>query len=229
MKLETRLEAALYLRGNPEIPGGNKWFVINYGPPASGKSMLKKNELILQLVSEFTDIDVDTIVSSLYAQMGGAYPSIPTQEMYFTLRKEADERSDEMLINSVVNGRNVLWETTGKDKAWVKYVVEFMKQNGYRVLLILPYVFYSIQVERCRRRQQAANCTEQYLADIREKSYKNFRGIAKVSDRVLVFDNNFKTFLIYDSLTSSSCADVENLVNDPNQTALHRYLLEKCR
>lgn len=226
MRLEDRLEMMMEFNGISSIDtSSQRWFVINYGPPASGKGGVKTNSYILKLLSNsFSDIDVDTIVADMFH---GDVSKL-TQEKYWKLRTKADEESDNQLIRSVINRSNIIWETTGKNKAWIKYVIEFMKQNGYLILLVIPMLYLSEEVSRCRQRKQAANCSLEYLGDIRLQSYNNFEDISKESNRTLIFDNNKKMFLLYDS-EKRSCGDLHYTVFDPDQTGLHDFVVRECR
>lgn len=228
MRLEDRLEMFMYSRKIRTIDVNiERIFVINYGPPASGKSSIKTNKYILKLLDKrFTDINVDTIVADLFLKSGVS--SELTQEVYFKLRKDADEESDNMLVNSIIDRHNIVWETTGRDKSWIKYVIDFIKQYGYRILLVIPMVYLLEEQKRCKLRKQAANCSLEYLSDIRTKSYNNFESIAHESDQTIVFDNNRKLFLLYDSL-GKKCGDLHDIIIDPDQTGLHDFVIKECR
>lgn len=226
MKLEDRLEMLMEINGISSFDTSSKrWFVINYGPPASGKGSIKTTSYILKLLSNnFSDIDIDTIVADMF---GGDVSEL-SQEKYWELRTRADEESDNRLIRSIINRNNIIWETTGRSKAWIKYVIDFMKQNGYHILLAIPMIYLSEEVSRCKQRKQAANCSLKYLGDIRAQSYNNFEEISNECDRTLIFDNNKKMFLIYDSSTST-CGNLKYTVLDPDQTDLHDFVVKKCR
>lgn len=226
MKLEDRLEMLMVINGISSFDTSIKrWFVINYGPPASGKGSIKTHSYIMKLLANrFSDIDVDTIVADLF---GGDVSKL-TQEKYWDLRTKADEESDNRLVSAVINRNNIIWETTGKNRAWIKYVIDFMKQNGYHILLVIPMIYLSEEVSRCLQRKQAANCSLKYLGDIRLQSYNNFEEISKESDRTLIFDNNQKLFLVYDS-AKSKCGDLHYTILDPDQTDLHDFVVRECR
>jgi len=230
MRLEDILQINMMTRGISTIESDKaRWFVINYGPPASGKNSVKKNKEIVELIqSNFLDIDIDVIVSDLFFQQGNTDITNLTQELYWTLRKTANEKSDNILINSIIVRNNIIWETTGRDRSYIKYVVDFVKQYGYHVLLTIPIVYLDTEIARCRSRKQPANCSFEYISDIRLKSYNNFKYVASDCDRVLIFDNNNKLFVIYDS-TKESCGDITNILSDPNITDLHNFIIDKCK
>jgi len=229
MRLEDLLRLTMSNSGIFSIRTNDiRWFVINYGPPASGKTNVKTTQEIVNLIdSNFSDIDVDTIVSDIYFYRGGTDIADLDQRTYWQLRSDADEQSNKMLVNAIIFRNNIIWETTGRDRSYIKYVIDFVKQYGYHVLLTIPYLFLENEIIRCKSRKQPADCSLEYISDIRLKSYNNFEHVAKDCDRVMVFDNNSKLFVIYDS-TKPGCGNLNSVLSDLNQSGLHTFILKKC-
>lgn len=234
MSLETKLLKSLHRYGIDNklfvksLKAQRKFFIISFGPPASGKGGMKiaiQNFLETQLV----DVNVDQIVEKICSRTLVNYDcSKIDQETYFKLREQADKESDQLLIDSVINRQNVIWETTGANLGWIMQALFFMKENNYEVILSVPIVGLNQLITRCEKRPQAANCSREYLSKVRGKFSKDFPKIAEQADRVLIFDNSQKqSFLIYDSL-DQYCNKINFLGQDPNQTPLHEYFVSKC-
>jgi hypothetical protein len=196
--------------------------------PTSIRKRYHEKEIIEFLKSEFVDVDVDTIVKSICERkLININCDDLSQKKYFELRTEADEKSNKLLISSVIDRKNVIWETTGANLSWIMYAIYFMKEYNYVIIVVIPITRLNQLIERCKARPQTANCSDEYLSSMRMKSYTNFPEIAGKCDRVLIFDNVSRLFLIYDSL-DDYCNKINSLKSDPNQTPLHEYYQSRC-
>lgn len=166
----------------------NKYFVIKYGPPASGKGTMIKNIISDLNISNYIDINVDSYVQYLIEK-----DKLEFNETNYNLkRKIADNISDNIFINCIINNNHILWETTGRNTFYTENVyIPFTKKYNYNIVLTIPIVILKSIIERCEKRTaQIANCTEDYLRDIKEKSSANFPALAKKCDLILIYDNN---------------------------------------
>lgn len=176
-----------------------KYFIITYGPPASGKG-ITKNKIIEYLdIETYIDIDIDKFIKSYCIRnkftkdcnnMG--------QTVYFDIRKIVDNVSDQLLAKAAKKNCHIIWETTGNSIEWtMKVYIPFMKSIGYTIVINFPIVKIDELVRRCKNRQQEANCDIKYIGSFQKNSYKNFYEIIKKCDMIFVYDNNNGLKLIY--------------------------------
>jgi hypothetical protein len=178
-----------------------KYFVIKYGPPSSGKGYLE-GLLAKQLdINDYIDVNVDKYVEYAFNNKELRKTCVHTvntdtisQDVYFCLRKQfASNMSDDIMYMALRKNKHVMWETTGNTVDWtINYVIPLVKKFKYTVVLMYPIVNLKSLVERCNKRAQAANCTEEYLGTIKRNADNNFGLIQKHVDLIYIYDNNNK-------------------------------------
>jgi energy-coupling factor transporter ATP-binding protein EcfA2 len=132
-----------------------RYFVIAYGPPASGKSSIL--EVLGRLLpGEFPQLDADHTVqvnvdrtfqegplAAVYAKARnyarGRSP-LHGQRLYRYYRWVADQVADLLLNEALLQRYNVLWESTGESVAWTQREIARIRLLGYQVLLVFPLV-----------------------------------------------------------------------------------------
>jgi energy-coupling factor transporter ATP-binding protein EcfA2 len=132
-----------------------RYFVIAYGPPASGKSSILE-VLGRMLPGEFPQLDVEHTVqvnvdrtfqegplAAVYAKARnyarGRSP-VHAQRLYRYYRWVADQVADLLLNEALLQRYNVLWESTGESVAWTQREIARIRLLGYKVLLVFPLV-----------------------------------------------------------------------------------------
>ena len=179
----------------------SKYFIINYGPPASGKGSIKTKIFEYLEIKDYVDVNVDNFVVKKCEEDNTANISIcntMNQEQYKKYRVKADELSDYTLNKGLEEGKHILWETTGNSVDWtISTYIPLAKKHGYKIVISFPIVKYATIKSRCENRAQAANCSTDYLTGMRNNSYKNFKKISPYCDIVLIYDNNDAPKLIY--------------------------------
>lgn len=137
----------------PTVP--QRYFVIAYGPPASGKSSIL--EVLSRLnPGEFPQLDLDHTVQVNVDRMfqEGPLADVYTkarnfarwhgpqhsQRLYRYYRWVADQVADLLLNEALLQGYNVLWESTGESIAWTQREIGRIRLLGYQVLLVFPLV-----------------------------------------------------------------------------------------
>lgn len=100
------------LRNKDAKRSGKKYFVIKYGPPASGKASIQKElaKINPDFTAPYIEVDVDQYVKGLLNN--------PAQPDYWILRCSADQISDGVLLKAVSDNVNIFWETTGESLDW---------------------------------------------------------------------------------------------------------------
>jgi hypothetical protein len=171
--------------------------VIKYGPPSSGKGYLEGLLAKSINVDSYIDVNVDKYVEYAFSHKDICEKcdstSPITQDEYFYLRnKFASNMSDDVMYMALRKGQHVMWETTGNSVDWtINYVIPLVKKFNYQVVLMYPLVNLKNLVERCSKRAQAANCTEQYIGTIKRNADKNFAVLIKHIDTTFIYDNNY--------------------------------------
>ncbi len=214
-----------------------KYFIINYGPPASGKGSIKNNISNKLGIEDYIDIDVDKIVIDICKKEKNENCDNMNQEQYMYYRKRkdainADEISDNQLHESLQDGKNIIWETTGNNIEWIiNTYIPLIRKYDYKIILSLPIVQLETIIKRCNLRKQAANCSKDYLEKVRNNSYKNFEYLAFYCDVVLIYNNNNSDpYIIYDSNNMTECKIDNDIINDKTKAGetILQYLKINC-
>lgn len=157
----------------PVMKGKIPYFIVAYGPPASGKNsvlmMLKKAS-----PAEFKDFEETTInvnvddvfqggeVGKLYKQYREIIKSqvhslkereLYTQRLYTYYRWSADQIADGILNQAFAGRYNVIWETTGGSK-WPRHEIARANSYGYETVVIYPLVETKKLIDRALKRAQ---------------------------------------------------------------------------
>ena len=180
-------------------------FFITIGPSASGKATVAKKAM-MQISnrtgeeSEFARIVVDEIVESYpkYAEIKTrCHDKSQSQRLYYGIRKDfgVDDLSDDALNDALSGKRDIVWETTGENIAWVVQEAERIKRLGYEVILLYPFVATSSLLERALQRQrdtgQEPAPPDQITRTARLASKNTILMMQKGhADRLMLFDNN---------------------------------------
>ena len=218
-----------------------KYFVIKYGPPASGKGSIEPLVCSLLGIREYVDVNVDLYVQLLH---GASTP--PDQDTYWNkLRGPANTISDQVLRTAQDAGMDIMWETTGSaDKGknanappplrWmVDNYINPAKAKGYTVVLVMPLVDTYLMSGRCMARKQAANCDLAYLKSKKQLSSSNFPFVADACHRVIVYDNNSSLLppqVFYDSERKECTLPLQRLKDTTNANAMEvtRFVSERA-
>lgn len=191
-------------------------FVINFGPQASGKGVIKN-----KIYPFYDNINVDEIAQLLCKK------EICDSEEYFKdLRPPADKESDRRLIKSIMAKNNIVWETMGANIKWIIYYILFMKKHNYKIVISFPIVKLKTLVERCQKRKQTASCEK--IPDIRKNVYNNFLYLLPFVDQVVLFDNNNDLRYIYkDDCIKVKKEDFDKIFDTESDSDIIKYLNEK--
>jgi len=213
---------------------GDKFFIINYGPPASGKGFLK-NYFMEELNitnSDYINVNVDKYVvdTCKLFTLDEQKCKQMDQNLYKKFRQNADKISDDMLLSAIKTNKHIIWETTGNSIDWtIDVYIKLLKKYNYVIVLILPILSLTTQVNRCSNRQQASNCSQEYLTECRKKSYNNFPLLAKHCDIVLIYYNEGESpVLLYKKIKGhlKFKTIIKLIENDPNADVILRYIQE---
>lgn len=143
-------------KGAPEL-------LVLVGPPASGKSTVKKQLNFTNALN----LDVDEI-------------QIETQKIYgnkntFKIMKDYPTLIQFIAKKAIYGNYNMILDTTGKMKAPIKYVIKKAKEAGYKITMAFIYT----TVEKCIQNIEHRNATNAERKPIPkfvvEKTYNEFK------------------------------------------------------
>jgi len=169
-----------------EPPSGAPYFVVAYGPPASGKSSIL-DVLGRLLPSEFAELDSEHTVQVNVDRMFQDGPLAPvfmkardfassrsllhSQRLYRYYRWVADQIADIVLDEALLQKYNVLWESTGEFVAWTQREIARIRSVGYQVMVVFPLVGEKEIMRRMHgRKDQEATLDEEMPGKIMKAS-----------------------------------------------------------
>jgi hypothetical protein len=149
---------------------GPRFFIVAYGPPASGKGAileyLSRHDAQEGFINERNTISVNVDDIFQGGETGARYQqyrqqvldkssdanrTINTQRLYNAYRWIADQISD-LTLNRAINDRyHVVWETTGQSN-WPKFEISRINRYQYNTIVVYPLVRTSDLVVRAARR-----------------------------------------------------------------------------
>jgi len=179
--------------------------LVLVGPPASGKSTVKK-----QL--EFTNavnIDVDEFQIQTTKDFGN--PST------FKVIKDYPIFIQIMSKKAVMNRYNMILDTTGKMKSQIKYVIHLAKRNGYKITMAFVYSTESKCEERVMIRKDADIRRRPIPLHVIKKTYQEF------------VKNKIVNFYLVNNHQRELMGEVDNLYlfDNSGDTPTARIVLEK--
>jgi predicted ABC-type ATPase len=186
-----------------------KYFIIKYGPPASGKGGIMKQLLPYLHISDnsLITVEIDSILAELPQYVDAVHDirsdSNLSEEqkqtalgnVYWSTRKGAggDQVSDDLLNEALMKGYNVAWETTGATVAWTIKEIKRISKMGYTVVIAYPIVPTSTLISRSKIREkstgQLAAPAKQIESDV-EKSATNVTKLLPYVDKLIIYDNS---------------------------------------
>jgi hypothetical protein len=218
----------------------DKYFIIKYGPPASGKSSFNKDifKLLKLKLTEYSDINIDNICQQCLKY----FKLEENEENYRNIRLSIGNKiSDIILLQSYIEGRDIMWETMGSNIDWtMSLYIPLARAYDYKIIIFFPITSLPNLVTRCTLRSQIANCNEDYLKSIKVESSKNLSTLEKKVDKFIIYDNNGKlddfNYIIYktdDNVYSCNpkFINTNNTVNTKNEHIknLDDYISKLCK
>lgn len=171
-------------KGSPEL-------LVLVGPPASGKSTVKKQLNFTNAVN----LDVDEI-------------QIETQKIYgnkntFKIMKDYPTLIQFITKKAIYGNYNMILDTTGKMKAPIKYVIQKAKEAGYKITMAFIYTTVEKCIQNIENRNKTNMERQPIPVSVVKKTYREFKesGIVnyylihspelmKKIDHIYLFDNS---------------------------------------
>ncbi len=188
-------------------------FIITYGPPASGKSVILKrlmkdldiheDRIVKVLVDEIVESipeykkQIKRIVKKHKESIQSAEAQQALQEAYFKHRRESgDLLSDTILYKAMSLKYHIVWETTGNAHEWILKTIQEARTNGYLIFLVYPFVEEEQLIERASKRARLETPrqppVERITANVKN-AQRNFEIISKYTDKSILYDNTGKS------------------------------------
>jgi predicted ABC-type ATPase len=174
-------------------------FIITYGPPASGKSSVNKllfdNDTYNIPSKTVSFINVDNIIQlhpdyvrsrEILINSNASHEEL--SRLYDLYRSKADIISDRLLDKALLDGYNIIWETTGQYITWTVKEIERIKRHGYKIWLAYPLVSRAGLKKRLEKRkieQQSVQNIDVYI----KAAGANLITLVDFVDRLILIDN----------------------------------------
>jgi len=195
-------------------PEGQPWFIIGYGPPASGKAGIVA---ALERLSAFGVTPRNTVATEVDGLFQNAMSvgrrfsaqqerlsvlARTTQEreqtagrLYTAYRFVADQISDAVLWKAAARRMNIYYETTGWSVAWTNHMIEQMRGLGYRTVVVYPATRTAALLRRLRERAEQSGRVpkpDEGVLQTVEAAVANLEELTlrPAEDALLVLDNN---------------------------------------
>lgn len=167
--------------------------VISYGPTGSGKSKVldtylhyhAKTNNTLYNKDNFVDINIDYLVDNLED-----FKKSP--ELYFTCRTQVDELSSLIFAKAISEKMNINYETTGNSIIWLTGDIKKLRESGYIIVVVYPFVKWSILNKRLDQREKTSKrkIDRKFLYSNIKNAMNNFSKILSIVDYAYIYDNN---------------------------------------
>ena len=179
--------------------------LILVGPPASGKSTIKKQ---LEL-NNAVNIDIDEIQIKTTEDFGN--PST------FKVIKDYPTFIQIISKKAVQNRYNMILDTTGKMKKPIKYVIHLAKENGYKITMAFVYSTKSKCEERVMARKETDTRRRVIPVNVIKKTYDEF------------IDNKIVNFYLINNHQRELMAKVDDLYlfDNSGDTPIATVILER--
>lgn len=187
-----------------------KLFIITMGPPGSGKSQIvdkilesfkvKRNHVIPVLVDDIVEKipgfqeDYERVANIEDEEKRDKQ----TEKVYFGYRRIADRLSEDILDRALLESYHIVFETTGGNIDWTLRTIQKVREHGYVVLLVYPFVDGQKLLERIDERAKRYQlegktprkpAVERVLKNVKD-AQDNFITLSKYVEKSYVYDNN---------------------------------------
>ena len=199
----------------------NPYFIITWGPPASGKGACRNQyltDLKIKTVGAL-DILVDDIISMIKEYKIEVNQCIVSKEkkncdmskIYFQYREKGNKVRELVLNQALSKGYNIIWETTGKDVNRLQSLKKKLIQNGYRLIVLYPYV--NLDKILIRNEERAKLIGRKPDPEMIKKVFTH----AQVNlANILSLDQDIYKTIVYDNDLSSFCSNI--LLSETKET-----------
>lgn len=227
----------------------NKYLIIRYAPPASGKSRIIDMMQKEYGIDSFFVYDIDGAVESKEGYQKDIqdcikhFKSIESPEqldqnvvkkctdIYFHHRRDVFEKLDAQEAEAISKGKSIVYETTGCTERHINYlknVIANFKQKGYKIVLYYPVVPLHILKKRAFSRAQTSGRFTQQLCVMDAVRFVN-ELVDYVDD--MFFYNNArggepKYMMVLKSTTGAVYCNRKELEFFSKHDELYKYLLE---
>lgn len=179
---------------NIHTQGHNKYLIILYGPPASGKTYnLQEHLTDIERVfrdpdglskDSYININTDEIITSTDEYQQAIKDGLQPEQMmnkYHTIRRKIQNIGDILLEIAKIMEVSVIIETTGGSYDWYQTnLITDFRNRGYKICIIYPYVRdFNILCQKSKEREvtekRFIDCKD--IIDLAKKAYENFHNI----------------------------------------------------
>lgn len=170
--------------------------IIMMGAPGAGKSMCIQN--ITKNSDQFVEVGVDNVMEripeykkaiNLGFDRDGKI--ISAKNACEIARNEATEITVALREEVIDSRRNLVYDGTGQNYSLYKYLIEKLKNKGYKVKIY--YIDVDLEQSKSRVKNRAQNTgrliPDHVIESIYKNAKKNFQSIALLGHKAVIMDN----------------------------------------
>jgi predicted ABC-type ATPase len=204
-------EIDTFIKNRLEKSKNEKIAIVLVGGPGSGKSEGKKDVIrkIKKTIKDFVNIDPDEILTTLFENKNEC-------------RKEVNIINDQSYEMSISQGKNIIFDGTGKDFDWYSAnVLKRLKDSGYKVSLVIVMNNVEIVLERIKKRAEETGRDvpveyTQSVYDALSNAIPRYLSLdCTYADSIYLYDNSKETIhLVYSTNCVGGVREAANVKSE---------------
>jgi predicted ABC-type ATPase len=180
-------------------------FILTYGVPGSGKSMIRRQFISERkiLETQVISLSIDDIVSQIpgfeddIKRMGSDISSTNNdkrRELYFYYRSNCggDHIFRDILHRALQEKYDIFYETTGMSIIATQYFIDQARRLGYHTMALVPILPVDVAIERVDKRQRTTGqvpADEKFIRESWIKSQTNLITLFEDLDEIIVYNS----------------------------------------
>ena len=177
--------------------------IITYGVTGSGKGNCLSSYLHnhgsenhnTYEKDSFVEINIDNLVESLddyRTLVKKSRNNLEKTDAYFECRKQVDSLSSLLFQKAIAEKMNVIYETTGNNVDWLRGDLVKLRESGYVIVVVYPFVTWTVLNKRLDQREKNSErkIDRKNLAIGFKNAMDNFTKVLPFVDFAYIYNNN---------------------------------------